>query len=368
MKFSSAISLGFATQVLAKAAHKVYPVKPRQVQVKRDGHMKSAMEMVPMAQVPNGAAELLKLGMSGAGLTQGVTKADVLIIWVNGGGGVPTTKINEQSTVTVTTTVTGGAPGATPPAPPPPGGAAPPAAPPPVEGGAAAPPAPPPAGAAPPGAQATHQVSVGGPKGLSFEPQEIKAAVGDMVIFTFLSQNHTATQSAFDTPCDPLAGGMDSGFQANPNNTMNPPPQVAMQVMVDTPLWFFCRQGNHCGNGMVFSINPTAAKTHANFQSLAIAQRGKGKSSAITGGAAAPGAGAAQPPPAANPAAPAAGAGGGGTIPPPAAAPAAPGTGPQTGTGQALPGGACLCAVICGAGSFPAVGAQGQGAFGGMPG
>ncbi|KLU89717.1 hypothetical protein MAPG_08686, partial [Magnaporthiopsis poae ATCC 64411] len=143
MKFSSAISLGFAAQVLAKAAHNVYPVKPRQVQVRRDG-MKAAMEagmemkkgamkpamdakpateMIPMAEVPNGAAELLKLGMAGAGLTQGVTKADVVIIWVNGGGGAATTKINEQSTVTVTTTVTGGAAGATPPA----GGAAPPA-------------------------------------------------------------------------------------------------------------------------------------------------------------------------------------------------------------------------------------------------
>lgn len=57
-----------------------------------------------------------------------------------------------------------------------------------------------------------------------------------MVIFEFHSQNHTATQSAFTTPCDPLAGGMDTGFMANPNNTMSPPPQVAMQVTVDTPL------------------------------------------------------------------------------------------------------------------------------------
>ncbi|KAL8366121.1 hypothetical protein RB595_004748 [Gaeumannomyces hyphopodioides] len=342
MKFSSAFALGFATQVLAKAAHNVYPVKARGV--KRDGHAKS--QMVPMAELPNGAAELIKLGMSGAGLTTGgVTKSDVIIIWVNGGGGVATTKINEQSTVTVTTTVIGGGGAAAPPA-------ATPAAPP--AGGAVQPPA-----AAPPGAQATHQVTVGGPKGLSFEPQELKAAVGDMVVFTFLSQNHTATQSAFDTPCDPLAGGMDSGFQVNANNTMNPPPQVAMQVMVETPLWFYCRQGNHCGNGMVFSINPTAAKTHANFQSLAIKQKGKGKNTAITGGAAAPGAGAAQPPAAAAPAAPAASGG--------AAAPAA-GTGPQRGAGQTLPDGSCQCTVICGAGSFPAVAAQGQGAFGGMPG
>ncbi|EJT69384.1 hypothetical protein GGTG_13003 [Gaeumannomyces tritici R3-111a-1] len=351
MKFSSAFALGFATQVLAKAAHNVYPVKAREV--KRDGHLKS--QMIPMAELPNGAAELIKLGMSGAGLTAGgATKTDVIIIWVNGGGGVATTRINEQSTVTVTKTVGGGGGGGT--APPP--AATPPA--PPTEGGAVAPPPP---AAAPPGAQATHQVTVGGPKGLSFEPQELKAAIGDMVVFTFLSQNHTATQSAFDTPCDPLAGGMDSGFQTNANNTMNPPPQVAMQVMVETPLWFFCRQGNHCGNGMVFSINPTAAKTHANFQSLAIKQKGKGKNTAITGGAAAPGAGAAAPPPAAAPAA-----GAGSALPPAPAAGAVAGSGPQRGAGQTLPDGSCQCTVICGAGSFPAVAAQGLGAFGGMPG
>ena len=57
-----------------------------------------------------------------------------------------------------------------------------------------------------------------------------------MVIFTFMSTNHTATQSTFDKPCDPMEGGMDTGFQPNPDNSINPPPQVAMQVMVETPL------------------------------------------------------------------------------------------------------------------------------------
>jgi plastocyanin len=69
-----------------------------------------------------------------------------------------------------------------------------------------------------------------------YTPSTIDAAVGDMVVFTFESKNHTATQSAFDTPCEKLAGGMDSGFQPNLNDTVNPPPQVAMQVMVTTPL------------------------------------------------------------------------------------------------------------------------------------
>lgn len=66
-----------------------------------------------------------------------------------------------------------------------------------------------------------------------------------MVVFTFLSNNHTATQSAFATPCDPLAGGMDSGFVPNVNNTVSPPPQVAMQVTVATPLCKFQMSGQN---------------------------------------------------------------------------------------------------------------------------
>ena len=193
-----------------------------------------------------------------------------------------------------------------------------------------------------------------------------------MVIFTYLGNNHTTTQSAFATPCDPLAGGMDSGFQANVNSSLVPPPQVAMQVMVDTPLWFYCAQNGHCGKGMTFSINPTADKTQAMFQAMAIQQRGNGAGSAITGGQ--------------------------GAVPPPAAVPAAPGQlqplpgeaatatlallpgetvaanplgvpgGVVTGTGAINPDGSCTCAVVCGAGSFPAVEIQGLGGFGGMPG
>jgi hypothetical protein len=36
----------------------------------------------------------------------------------------------------------------------------------------------------------------------------------------------------------------------------------------------YCAQGNHCGSGMVLSINPTAEKTQAKFQSDAIAKFG----------------------------------------------------------------------------------------------
>lgn len=175
-------------------------------------------------------AELAKL----IGLTAGLN-AQLNLLWVNLGGGSVTTIINSEKTVTVTATqaatvVNGAAGGAdataiasTAPASD-------------VPSAAPATPTQPAGVAAPAGGAATHTVTVGGPQGLAFSPAQTKAAVGDTVIFTFLSQNHTVTQSAFDKPCVALPGGMDSGFQANLNNTVNPPPQVAMQVMVDTPL------------------------------------------------------------------------------------------------------------------------------------
>jgi hypothetical protein len=46
------------------------------------------------------------------------------------------------------------------------------------------------------------------------------------------------------------------------------------------PLWFYCRVGQHCANGMVFSVNPTAEKTHEMF--LANAQ-GSGSGAAPSG-------------------------------------------------------------------------------------
>lgn len=125
----------------------------------------------------------------------------------------------------------------------------------------------------------THMVTVGGTAGLVYSPDTITANVGDMIQFNFMSENHTVTQSSFNTPCIKLAGGVDSGFMPNPNNTVSPPPMMLFQVMVSTPIWMYCRQKGHCGKGMTFSVNPTAAKSQADFQAMAIAQNGTSSSS-----------------------------------------------------------------------------------------
>ncbi|KAL2137645.1 hypothetical protein VTI28DRAFT_8679 [Corynascus sepedonium] len=213
MKFSTATAmvLGMAPLALGKAIHNAYPVR-------RNGHLVQVVEGAGKNSVPATEAQIAELSRL-IGLNRGAGTS-INFLWVNIGGGAATTVIGEAQTVTVTQTVGGDATATAPPAV--------------VTDGTTTVVEPPSTTVGAGGA--THSVTVGGPQGLSFAPQELKAAIGDTVIFTFLSQNHTATQSAFDKPCEPIEGGMDSGFQANANNTINPPPQVAMQVMVDTPL------------------------------------------------------------------------------------------------------------------------------------
>ena len=208
---------------------------------------------------------------------------------------------------------------------------------------------------------------VGGSAGLLYSPDTLEANIGDMVIFTFLSQNHTATQSAFTTPCEALAGGIDSGFMPNPNGTVSPPPQMAMQVTVGTPICkrilpcekdkslrvqgFYCKQKGHCGKGMTFSINPTLNKTQAAFQQAAIAQNGTGTTAVIAGGSSTGGASSVV---VAGSAATSVANSGSGTL--------------VTGTGTLDGTGACDCSCLCGAASFPNAAIQGIGAFGGSGG
>ncbi|QUC22998.1 uncharacterized protein UV8b_07239 [Ustilaginoidea virens] len=280
--------------------------------------------------------------------------SEVIIIWVNLGNGSPVTTVNQA--MTVTKTVTAG-----------PGGAVTP-----LPGYGAS------TTAAAPAKCATHTVKVGGPGVLTFQPSELNnIPVGDIVVFEFFAQNHTVTQSSFNIPCKALAGGMDSGFLANPNNTVSPPPQVAMQVMTAKPLWFYCRQKGHCGKGMVFSINPTADKTHAMFRELAIAQNGTGSATPVSGGKSS-----VAPPVQAPQQTPDGGqrcsgtsvAGPQSSVAPPGPAPQQTPYGEQGGSGLTYgkgtvgADGSCTCVVACSAGSFPAVQPQGVGACGGMAG
>ncbi|EPS43252.1 hypothetical protein H072_2780 [Dactylellina haptotyla CBS 200.50] len=110
----------------------------------------------------------------------------------------------------------------------------------------------------------------------AFDPQEIQAAVGDLIQFQFHPMNHSVVRAAFADPCVPIedspsgngTAGFYSGFMpvAQDASVM---PTFSITVENDKPIWFYCSQGKHCQAGMVGAVNPTAEKTLAMFQANA---------------------------------------------------------------------------------------------------
>lgn len=215
MRFSSAVAsaLVLAPLSMAGQVHNEYPrdlkkaLSPRAPKgVEKRTQRESGMEMKSGESAKGGKKESEAERMQGVGReaaggnsAQG-SAAPVIIIWTSPGGGAERQAVNDKASVTEK-----------------------------PEAGKTA------SGVAE-GASATHTIKVGGPAGLVYEPAANKFEVGSMVIWEFYSNNHTVTQSTFEKPCEKMEGGFDSGFMPNPNNTINPPPQVAMQVMTSEPL------------------------------------------------------------------------------------------------------------------------------------
>jgi plastocyanin len=118
-------------------------------------------------------------------------------------------------------------------------------------------------------------VTVGGTGILQFNPNSVTANPGDIVSFTFKQKNHTATQSSLTNPCVQAPNGFDSGFVPVADTNTNGPFPIAQFTVQDTnPVWVFCRQADHCQQGMVFAINPGS-----NFPAFQAAATGNSSSS-----------------------------------------------------------------------------------------
>jgi len=137
------------------------------------------------------------------------------------------------------------------------------------------------------GVSTDHQVVVGGSAGLVYTPSNITAQPGDTVTFQFQQKNHTATQSSFAVPCRELAltstsgqVGFDSGFNPVAANSTTFP-TYTIQINDTAPVWVYCRQTGHCGEGMVFSVNAiaTGPNNFGAFQASAKQQNGSATSS-----------------------------------------------------------------------------------------
>ena len=117
-------------------------------------------------------------------------------------------------------------------------------------------------------------VTVGINGSLTYTPPYVNANPGDEIRLTFVSKNHTLTQSSFDYPCAPLKDGFDTGFQFV-GTSMNFTTKSFFVPDTKDPLWFYCRQKvpfSHCGKGMVFAINaPEEGNTFDEFKKKALA-------------------------------------------------------------------------------------------------
>jgi plastocyanin len=135
-------------------------------------------------------------------------------------------------------------------------------------------------------AGAVHTVIVGANDTLVYDPPQLAASVRDTIRFVFQSKNHTVTQSSFGAPCEKLQFstgqiGFDSGFM--PGNADG---SVTFDVTVNdtSPIWVYCRQTGHCGQGMVFAVNSdeSSARNFAAFQALAKTINGTGTTTSPT--------------------------------------------------------------------------------------
>ncbi|VDC02032.1 unnamed protein product [Peniophora sp. CBMAI 1063] len=135
-------------------------------------------------------------------------------------------------------------------------------------------------------AQKPWKVIVGNETGAAlFDPVSLDGvSSGDTVTFIFSPKNHSVTQSSFAEPCRPLPNGFDTGF-AHPVAIGAPladRPTFTYTMNGTGPVWVYCRQAqftaqSHCGQDMVFAINPDAPGTGANrtldaFRNNAIAE------------------------------------------------------------------------------------------------
>ena len=101
-----------------------------------------------------------------------------------------------------------------------------------------------------------------GKTGTTYSPDKITANVGDKVQFQFMGGNHTATQSTFDQPCQPINNfmnnvtGFHSGFvPAAASQAMGMIPTWEITINSTAPIWVYCAQAKHCENGMSLVIN-----------------------------------------------------------------------------------------------------------------
>ncbi|EAA27829.1 hypothetical protein GE21DRAFT_6007 [Neurospora crassa] len=109
-----------------------------------------------------------------------------------------------------------------------------------------------------------------GESGLTFEPANIKADVGDILEFWFYAHNHSVVTSTAAKPCEPKTdNGFYSGFFPVAQTGVASDNVFRVTVNSTTPLWFYCSQGKHCQAGMVGAVNAKSTDDFDKFKTAA---------------------------------------------------------------------------------------------------
>ncbi|PTB61682.1 hypothetical protein BBK36DRAFT_1173246 [Trichoderma citrinoviride] len=126
-----------------------------------------------------------------------------------------------------------------------------------------------------------------GPNGqFAFQPNNIKASVGDVLSFNFHPVNHSVVMGDFSNPCAPAkTGGFFSGFMPVSSGVGS----QTFDVTVNTtdPIFFYCAQNtfSHCISGMSGVVNgPSSGNTLEAYQSAAKSVKSASNPDTVFGG------------------------------------------------------------------------------------
>lgn len=127
-----------------------------------------------------------------------------------------------------------------------------------------------------------HNVAVG-QNGTTFTPSTLKnIPPGDTLTFYFYPSNYSIVQSSFEKPCEPLGGGIFSGFNPTFDQTSISRQKFVVNVTSAETVWIYAIDGqllandvqNVCEKGMVMVMNPlpkadAAGRTLASYRKAA---------------------------------------------------------------------------------------------------
>ncbi|KAI0008677.1 hypothetical protein F4779DRAFT_618316 [Xylariaceae sp. FL0662B] len=131
-------------------------------------------------------------------------------------------------------------------------------------------------------------VVVGGAQD-TFVPNSVKAAVGDIVQFQFSNGNHTVTQSAEDSPCQPLQATDPTAIHSGHIPFEDGQTTVGtfnMPVTSTDPMFLYCATGPHCQEGQVMIVNPANDQQVIQYANAAAASGESVDGQAVVGGTA----------------------------------------------------------------------------------